>query len=88
MYQKNKKYVYCKAIYFGCIEEYREHSISTDGDGTWYPQACRFLKLDHLIHYFAYINEKSIIERIMQYIKKTEPKALTTSSHAERRNAN
>ena len=38
--------------------------VSTDG-GTWHPQACRFLKIDHYIH-FSY--EKSIIERIMQYI--------------------
>jgi putative transposase len=33
-----------------------EHPVSTDG-GTWYPQACQFLKLKHLI------------ERTMQYIK-------------------
>jgi putative transposase len=36
---------------------------STDG-GTWYPQACRFLGLEHHIHSSL---EKSIIERIMQY---------------------
>ena len=42
-----------------------KHSISRDG-GTWYPQACQFLKLDHHIH-SSY--EKSIIERTMQYIK-------------------
>jgi transposase-like protein len=40
-------------------------SISTDG-GTWYPEACQFLKLDHHIR-SSY--EKSIIERTMQYIK-------------------
>ncbi len=33
------------------VDEYGEHSVSTDGGGTWYPQqACRFLKLDHHIH--------------------------------------
>lgn len=41
------------------------HPVSTDG-GTWYPQACRFLKLKHHLH-SAY--EKSIIERTIQYIK-------------------
>ena len=41
------------------------HPVSTDG-GTWYPQACRFLKLDHHIHSSL---EKSLIERTMQYIK-------------------
>ena len=41
------------------------HPVPTDG-GTWYPQACRFLKLQHHIHSSF---EKSIIERTMQYIK-------------------
>ena len=41
------------------------HPVSTDG-GTWYPQACKFLKLQHHIHSSF---EKSIIERTMQYIK-------------------
>jgi putative transposase len=27
------------------VKEYGEHSVSTDG-GTWYPQACQFLKLN------------------------------------------
>ncbi len=31
------------------VEKYGEHSVSTDG-GTWYPQACRFLKLNHHLH--------------------------------------
>ncbi|MDN5867646.1 MAG: hypothetical protein L0H55_09645 [Candidatus Nitrosocosmicus sp.] len=42
-----------------------KHPISTDG-GTWYPQACRFMKLDHHVHSSL---EKSLIERTMQYIK-------------------
>jgi putative transposase len=33
------------------------------------PQACKFLKLKHHIHSFAYKDEKSIIERTMQYIE-------------------
>jgi putative transposase len=50
-------------------DKYGKHHISTDG-GTWYPQACKFLKLKHHIHSPF---EKSIIERTMQYIKdKTE----------------
>ena len=47
------------------IKGYDKHPLSTDG-GTWYPQACRFLKLEHHVH-SPY--EKSIIERTMQYIK-------------------
>jgi putative transposase len=42
-----------------------KHPVSTDG-GTWYPMACKFLKLNHHIH-SSY--EKSIIERTMQCIK-------------------
>ena len=45
--------------------KYGKQSVSTDG-GTWYPQACKFLKLEHHLH-SSY--EKSIIERTIQYIK-------------------
>ena len=47
------------------IRKYGEHPVSTDG-GTWYPQACRFLKIKHNLHSTF---EKSIIERTIQYIK-------------------
>ncbi len=47
------------------VNKYGLHGVSTDG-GTWYPQACRFLKLKHHLHSSF---EKSIIERTMQYIK-------------------
>jgi putative transposase len=47
------------------VKDHGKHSVSTDG-GTWYPQACMFLKLKHHIHSTL---EKSLIERTMQYIK-------------------
>jgi len=47
------------------LEKHGKHLVSTDG-GTWYPQACRFLKLKHHLHSPF---EKSIIERTIQYIK-------------------
>jgi len=47
------------------IRKYGKHNISTDG-GTWYPQACRFLNVEHHFH-SSY--QKSIIERTIQYIK-------------------
>jgi putative transposase len=47
------------------VHNYGIHSVSTDG-GTWYPMACRFLKLRHHIHSPL---EKSLIERTMQYVK-------------------
>ena len=49
----------------GLVKIHGNHSVSTDG-GTWYPQACGFLKVDHHIHSPF---EKSVIERTMQYIK-------------------
>jgi putative transposase len=49
----------------GLVNKYGKHPISTDG-GTWYPQACRFLKLKHHLHS---LDEKSIIERKIQYFK-------------------
>ncbi len=47
------------------MQEYGRHPVSTDG-GTWYLQACKFLKLDHHIHSTL---EKSIIERTILHIK-------------------
>ena len=49
----------------GLVKVHGKHPISTDG-GTWYPMACRFLKLKHHLHSSF---EKSLIERTMQYIK-------------------
>jgi putative transposase len=49
---------------------YGKHPVTTDGGGTWYPMACRFLKLKHHLHCPM---EKSLIEKTMQYIMdKTE----------------
>jgi putative transposase len=31
------------------LKEYGKYSVSTDDGGTWYPQACRFLKLKYHI---------------------------------------
>jgi putative transposase len=47
------------------VKRYGEHPVLTDG-GTWYPQACKFLKIKHHLHS---VFEKSIIERGIQYIK-------------------
>jgi putative transposase len=63
---KERNMFVAERFLFGLVNKYQNHpTVSTDG-GTWYPQACRFLKLPHHIH-SSY--EKSIIERTKQYIK-------------------
>jgi len=63
------------------IKKYGKNPVSTDGgdggSGTWYPQACRFLKLRHhthslLILLLILLRKSIIIERTIQYIKKID----------------
>ncbi len=48
------------------VKIHGKYPISIDDGGTWYPMACRFLKLKHHLHSSL---EKSLIERTIQYIK-------------------
>jgi putative transposase len=47
------------------VSKYGKHSVYTEG-ATWYPEACKILKLKHYLHSPL---EKSLIERVMQYFK-------------------
>ena len=62
---KERNMFVAERILFQVINMYGKHQVSSDG-GTWYPQACKFLNLQHHLHSSI---EKSIIERTMQYIK-------------------
>jgi putative transposase len=62
---KERNMFVAERFLYQVTKKYGEYPISTDG-GTWYPQACQFLKLKHHIHSSF---EKSIIERAIQYIK-------------------
>ena len=63
---KERNMLVAERFLYKITKDYGKHPVSTDG-GTWYPQACKFLKLQHHIH-SAY--EKSIIiERTIQYVK-------------------
>ncbi len=62
---KERNMLIAERFLSGLAGVYGKHPISTDG-GTWYPQACRFLKLKHHLHSSF---EKSLVERTMQYIK-------------------
>jgi YesN/AraC family two-component response regulator len=71
------------------VDEYGQYSVSSADGGTWYPtQAYKFLKLNYHIHSFLYNDEKSIIERTMQYIKNRTMNALTIIFLAIERNVN
>jgi putative transposase len=61
---------------------YGKHIVYSDGGGTEYPEACRFLNLKHHLHFSL---EKSIIELLIQYIKEIEQNALMmTIFHVEK----
>ena len=62
---KERNMFIAERILSEAVNIYGKHQVSSDG-GTWYPQACRFLRLSLHLH-SSY--EKSIIERTMQYIK-------------------
>ena len=47
------------------IKIYGRHTVYSDG-GSWYPEACSYLGLEHLLHSPF---EKSIIERTIEYFK-------------------
>jgi putative transposase len=47
------------------IKIYGKHTVYSDG-GSWYPEACSYLGLKHLLHSTF---EKSIIERSIEYFK-------------------
>jgi putative transposase len=47
------------------VAKYGKHTVYTDG-GTWYPEACKILRLKHNLHSSF---EKSMMERVNQYFK-------------------
>ena len=47
------------------VQSYGKHTVYTDG-GTWYDEACNILRLKHYLHSPL---EKSLMERINQYLK-------------------
>jgi putative transposase len=49
----------------GLAKVHGKHPVPTDG-GTWYPQACKYLKLRHHHNHFSW--EKGLIEKTIQYI--------------------
>lgn len=63
--KERNMFAVAERILSNLLKKYGKNPISADG-GTYYPQACRFLKLKHHLHSSQ---EKSVIERTMQLIK-------------------
>ena len=47
------------------VDKYGKHTVYTDG-GTWYDEACNVIGLKHYLHSSI---EKSLMERVNQYLK-------------------
>ena len=47
------------------VEKYGKHTVYTDG-GTWYNEACNVIGLKHYLHSSI---EKSLMEKVNQYLK-------------------
>ena len=67
------------------IKKYGKHPLSTEDGGTWYSQACRFVKMKHHLH-SSY--EKSFIERTIQYITRIELNALMITFLVKKKSVN
>ena len=63
----------------------KQKIISTDGGGTWYPQACKFLKIEHII-YIGLMGKASL--SVQSSMLKIELNVLMTIFLVEKRDAN
>jgi putative transposase len=62
---RHRNMLVVEAFLRSLIELYGRHAVYSDG-GTWYPEACNSIGLEHKLH-SSY--EKSIVERIVEYLK-------------------
>jgi putative transposase len=62
---RHRNMLIVEAFLKSLIEIYDKHIVYSDG-GTWYPEACSSLGLEHRLH-SSY--EKSLIERVVQCLK-------------------
>jgi putative transposase len=62
---KHRNMIIAESFLRSLIKIYGIHTVYSDG-GTWYPEACVSLGLEHRLH-SPY--EKSIVERTVEYLK-------------------
>ncbi|HXT83079.1 MAG TPA: DDE-type integrase/transposase/recombinase, partial [Verrucomicrobiae bacterium] len=77
--KEQNMFVAHKRFLFNVVKDYGEHPVSTDGC-TWYPQSCKFLKINHHLHSSL---KKNIIERKFSILK-TEQNVLMTIFHVKK----
>jgi hypothetical protein len=65
------------------INKFGKCPVSTDGGGTWYPQACQFLDVEH--HISIPHLRKALLLKEQSNISKIELKDLMIIFHVERR---
>jgi putative transposase len=66
------------------IQIHGKRSVSRDG-GTWYPQACQFLKLEHHIHSSL---ENTLIEREDNAVRKDRTEGFDDYFPCQKENCN
>jgi hypothetical protein len=66
------------------INKFGKCPVSTDGGGTWYPQACQFLDVEHHIS-IPHLRKVSLLLKEQSNISKIELKDLMIIFHVERR---
>lgn len=62
---RHRNMLIAEAFLRSLIQLYGKHTVYSDG-GTWYPEACHSLGLEHRLH-TSY--EKSVVERAIEYFK-------------------
>jgi putative transposase len=64
------------------VKDYGKHTLPTDG-GTWYPYACRLLKVKHHLHSTL----RKALSKEQSNTLRTERNALMITFHVEERSA-
>ena len=74
-----ERFLSCVVRYYG------NHPVSTTDGGTWYHQACEFLKMDHHIH--SPLWRKALLKELCS-ISRTGPTVLMTTFHVNWKTVN
>ena len=62
---RHRNMLVAEAFLQSLVQKYGRHPVYSDG-GTWYPEACRSLELEHRLHS---THSKNLMERAVEYFK-------------------